>query len=143
MVLFRINQRKLQLASEAPGALAWKLCLRGPNLTKKRKSPRVNLTTGITAHQQADKRRKRSKLTIKDASAEQLDALCRLRCKDACFAYVIPGVERCCLINYFRGCIFYSQLAPRPSFLCLLVFSTVIPVVVDISFFFLSSAHAC
>ena len=33
-------QRKLQLASEAPGALAWKLCLRGQNFKKKkRKSP--------------------------------------------------------------------------------------------------------
>ena len=44
-------------------------------LKKKRKSPRGNGTTGITEHQQAEKRRKRSKLTIKDASAEQLDTL--------------------------------------------------------------------
>ena len=44
-------------------------------LKKKRKSPRGNCTTGITEHQQAEKRRKRSKLTIKDASAEQLDTL--------------------------------------------------------------------
>eukprot|EP00731_Ephydatia_muelleri_P001829 Em0001g1829a len=36
---------------------------------------RGNRTTGITEHQPAEKRRKRSKLTIKDASAEQLDAL--------------------------------------------------------------------
>ena len=46
----------------------------GRTLNKK-KSPRGNRTTGITAHQQAEKRRKRSKLTIKDASAEQPDAL--------------------------------------------------------------------
>ena len=41
-------------------------------LKQKRKSPRGNL---ITEHQQAEKRKKRSKLTIKDASAEHLDAL--------------------------------------------------------------------
>ena len=57
-VLFRTNQRKLQLASEAPGALAWKLYLHGQNL-KKKGSPRGNRTTGITEHQQAEKRRKK------------------------------------------------------------------------------------
>ena len=41
-------------------------------LKQKRKSPRGNR---ITEHQQAEKRRKRSKLIIKDASAEHLDAL--------------------------------------------------------------------
>ena len=58
---------------------------------------------------------------------------------------LIPGVERWCLINNFRGCIFSSKLAPLPSFLCLLVFSNVIPVVRfprgDFLFFF-KSAHA-
>ena len=58
-VLFRTNQRKLQIASEAPGALAWKLYLRGQNFKKKKESPRGNRTTGITEHQQAEKRRKK------------------------------------------------------------------------------------
>ena len=42
-------------------------------LKKKRKSPRENRTTGITKDQRAEKRR--SKLTIKDASTDQLNAL--------------------------------------------------------------------
>ena len=41
-------------------------------LKKKRKSPRENRTTG---DQRAEKRKRRSKLTIKDASTDQLDAL--------------------------------------------------------------------
>ena len=44
-------------------------------LKKKRKSPRENCTTGITKDQRAEKRKRRSKLTIKDASTDQLDAL--------------------------------------------------------------------
>ena len=44
-------------------------------LKKKWKSPRENRTTGITKDQRAEKRKRRSKLTIKDASTDQLDAL--------------------------------------------------------------------
>ena len=43
-------------------------------LKKKRKSPRENHTTGITKDKRAEKRKRRSKLTIKDASTDQLDA---------------------------------------------------------------------
>ena len=55
-VLFRTNQRKLQVASAALGASveaisAW------AELKKKRKSPRENRTTGITKDQRAEKRR--------------------------------------------------------------------------------------
>ena len=66
-VLFRTNQRKPQVASAALdlGALVWKL----------RKSPRENRTTGITKDQRAEKRKRRSKLNIKDASTDRLDAL--------------------------------------------------------------------
>ena len=53
-------QRKLQLASEAPGASVETVSVWARALNK-RKSPRGNRTTGITAHQQAEKRRKRSK----------------------------------------------------------------------------------
>ena len=44
-------------------------------LKKKRKSPRENRTTGDQRDQRAEKRKRRSKLTIKDASTDQLDAM--------------------------------------------------------------------
>ena len=102
-VLFRTNQRKLQLASKAPGAQAWKLYLRGQNLKKKRKSPRGNRTTGITEHQQAEKRRKRSKLTIKDPFAEQLDVLSEFMPDLTDSDAKILALRMWCLINSSSG----------------------------------------
>ena len=59
-VLFRTNQRKLQLASEAPGTLTWKLYLRGQNLKKKRNLHKeiVQLELLNTSTQRKDGRRK-------------------------------------------------------------------------------------
>ena len=58
-VLFRTNQRKLQLASEVPGALEWKLYRRGQHFKKKGNLHEEIAQLEFTEHQQAEKRRKK------------------------------------------------------------------------------------
>ena len=81
-------QRKLQLASEDPGELAWKLCLHGQNLKK------GNLHKEIAQLELLN-----SCLILLTPMQRSLLCICN-----------IPGVERWCLINNFADASFIVSL---------------------------------